>query len=322
MRLQRSTVNTVDKDIHEVNKFIETVYMKNDTTKTETVKETPEETEKSGNVGKKPVCGIIMPISQIDNCSMDHWTEVKTIISEAVCDAGYTPNLVSNADDIGIIQKRIIQNLYDNDIVVCDVSGKNPNVMFELGMRLAFDKPAIIVIDDKTDYSFDTSPIEHLSYPRDLRYYDIIRFKDQLKTKIIATVNKAKEDSTYTTFLKNFGEFEVAHVEKKQGTMDDVILSKIDELSNRFFRLERQMDMMDILGDIRKNERLYDLVRIEIDDFCDKAHVSFKELKKEPELWADRMLPIIEDNGELRKLCGSRSELRRQILKVLNNSIG
>ena len=156
--------------------------------------ETKEETTNEG----RHICGIIMPISSIDNCSMEHWTEVKDIISEAICDAGYKPNLVSNADDSGNIKKRIIQNIYDNDIVVCDVSGKNPNVMFELGMRLAFDKPAIIVIDDKTDYSFDTSPIEHLSYPRDLRYFNILNFKEQLKTKIIATVEKAKKDPNYT----------------------------------------------------------------------------------------------------------------------------
>ena len=187
----------------------------------------------------KPVCGIIMPISAIDGCSSEHWAEVKKILSEAICDAGYSPTLVSDADDIGIIQKRIIQNLYDNDIVVCDVSGKNPNVMFELGMRLAFDKPAIIVIDNKTDYSFDTSPIEHLPYPRDLRYYDILKFKEQLSSKIKATVEKAKNDPTYTTFLKNFGEFEVAHVEKKEGSINDVLLSKIDDLSNQVQQLRR-----------------------------------------------------------------------------------
>jgi hypothetical protein len=71
-----------------------------------------------------------------------------------------------NADDIGVIQKRIVQNLYSSDVIVCDVSGKNPNVMFELGMRLAFDKPTLIVKDDKTDYSFDTGIIEHVPYPR------------------------------------------------------------------------------------------------------------------------------------------------------------
>jgi hypothetical protein len=34
---------------------------------------------------------------------------------------------------------------------LCDVSGKNANVMFELGLRLAFDNPTIIIKDDKTE---------------------------------------------------------------------------------------------------------------------------------------------------------------------------
>jgi len=97
-----------------------------------------------------PVCGIVMPISSIDGCNEAHWSDVHEILTEAIEDAGFEANLVSNADDVGIIQKRIIQNLYENPIVVCDVSGKNPNVMFELGLRLAFDKPTIIVKDDRT----------------------------------------------------------------------------------------------------------------------------------------------------------------------------
>lgn len=132
-------------------------------------------------------CGIVMPISTIDACSEDHWRDVRLILSEAIEDAGFAPQLVSDADDVGIIQKRIIQNLYENPIVVCDVSAKNPNVMFELGMRLAFDRPTIIVKDDKTSYSFDTSPVEHLAYPRDLRFSKIVEFKESLSEKIKGT---------------------------------------------------------------------------------------------------------------------------------------
>ena len=99
---------------------------------------------------KKTICGIVMPISGIDGCGESHWKDVMSIIKESIDNADFESNLVSNADDIGIIQKRIIQNLYENPIVVCDVSGKNPNVMFELGIRLAFDKPTIIIKDDKT----------------------------------------------------------------------------------------------------------------------------------------------------------------------------
>ena len=133
---------------------------------------------------RKPTCGVVMPISAIDDCSEAHWSDVLEILTEAIDDAGFEANLVSNADDVGIIQKRIIQNLYDNPIVVCDVSGKNPNVMFQLGMRLAFDRPTIIIKDNKTSYSFDTSPIEHLEYPRDLRFSKIVEFKDRLEIKL------------------------------------------------------------------------------------------------------------------------------------------
>jgi len=86
-----------------------------------------------------------MPISEIDGCSAEHWEDVLNILCEAIDEAGFKANLVSSSSDVGVIQKRIIQNLYNNPIVVCDVSGKNPNVMFELGMRLAFDKPTIII---------------------------------------------------------------------------------------------------------------------------------------------------------------------------------
>jgi hypothetical protein len=111
--------------------------------------------------------------------------------------------------------------------VVCDVSGKNPNVMFELGMRLAFDKPTVIVKDDKTAYSFDTSPIEHVSYPRDLRFGSIVEFKEELKDKIEKTYRKSKDDPKYTTFLKHFGEFKVAKIESKEVSSDELILDEI-----------------------------------------------------------------------------------------------
>ncbi|AKB03900.1 MULTISPECIES: hypothetical protein [Vibrio] len=176
------------------------------------------------------LCGLIMPISAIDGCNEQHWLDVKQILTEAIELSGYSANLVSYADDVGIIQKRIIQNLYENPIVVCDVSGKNPNVMFELGMRLAFDKPTIIVKDDKTSYSFDTSPIEHLEYPRDLRFKKIVDFKDELAKKIKATVEKSNTDPGYTTFLKHFGTFTVAKLDSKEVSKEDYIIEEIKEL--------------------------------------------------------------------------------------------
>ncbi|OYU74795.1 MAG: RNA helicase, partial [Alphaproteobacteria bacterium PA3] len=158
-----------------------------------------------------------MPISPIDGCSAEHWTEVKTIITDAIeCieDPRLKVRLVSDADDVGVIQKRIVQNLYSSDIVVCDVSGKNPNVMFELGMRLAFDKPTVIVKDDKTEYSFDTGVIEHVPYRRDLRFASVVAFKKHLADKVTATLKDAAKNPDHSTFLKNFGTFSVASLKQ------------------------------------------------------------------------------------------------------------
>lgn len=188
---------------------------------------------------EKKICGIVMPISTLDGCSEGHWSDVLEIITEAIEEAGFEGNLVSNADDVGIIQKRIIQNLYENPIVVCDVSGKNPNVMFELGMRLAFDKPTIIIKDDKTSYSFDTSPIEHIEYPRDLRFSRIVDFKAKLAEKIKATFDKSTTDTSYTTFLKHFGEFKVAKIDKKEVSGQEFILDELKNIRMGMRRLER-----------------------------------------------------------------------------------
>ncbi|MEE9302583.1 MAG: hypothetical protein V3U84_02250 [Thiotrichaceae bacterium] len=207
------------------------------------------------NEEESAVCGIVMPISAIEDCSENHWLEVLQIFTDAIECAGFKGNLVSNADDVGIIHKRIIQNLYDNPVLVCDVSCINPNVMFELGLRLAFDKPTIIVKDDKTTYSFDTSPIEHIEYPRDLRFNQIVDFKEKLSEKILATYKKSRDDSNYTTFLGHFGEFKVAKIDQTEVSGQEFILESLESLRlsvNRLsiMKLMNRADGCNIRSDI------------------------------------------------------------------------
>lgn len=203
-------------------------------------------------------CGIVMPISAIDGCNENHWNDVLEIISDAVCDAGFEANLVSNADEVGVIHKRIVQNLYENPIVVCDISGKNPNVMFELGLRLAFDKPTIIVKDDKTPYSFDTSAIEHIEYPRDLRFNRIQDFKSKLSEKIKHTYAKYLSDpNNFSTFLKHFGEFKVAKIKSTEVSNEDFLLDELQNIKSL------------ILGRTYRNQR-----RSYIDRDIDDVHIN------------------------------------------------
>ena len=190
-------------------------------------------------------CGLIMPISAIDGCTSDHWGEVKAIVTESVesiLEPRFAVRLVSDSDETGVIQKRIVQNVYNSEIVVCDVSGKNPNVMFELGLRLAFDKATVIIKDDKTDYSFDTGIIEHVAYPRDLRFAKVVDFKIALAEKVQATYKASIADSNHSPFLKNFGKFQVAALSQTEVSSDKIVVELLSELQDDMASLRRRID--------------------------------------------------------------------------------
>lgn len=202
-------------------------------------------------------CGLVMPISMIDGCTAEHWAEVKNIICDAVGDIekfSFATKLVSEQDDVGVIQKRIVQNIYTSDIVICDVSCKNANVMFELGMRLAFDKPTILIKDDKTDFSFDTGVIEHLLYPRDLRFSRITAFKKLLAEKVAATYDAYLTDPGHSTFLKHFGSFKIASVDQTVGTPDQVMLDMMQDLTREVARISRRVGRDTVALSVRSDE--------------------------------------------------------------------
>jgi heterodisulfide reductase subunit C len=184
-------------------------------------------------------CGLVMPISSIDERTEQHWLDVRSVLNDAIKDAGFEANLVSDADDIGVIQKRIVQNLYENPLVLCDVSARNPNVMFELGMRLAFDKAVIIVKGDHTPYIFDTGQIEHLEYPRDLRFTDIVKFKKNVTYKIKATYESANNDPKYVSFLKQFGSFSVPIIDSEEVSRDEFIIAELKDLKRSVNSIRR-----------------------------------------------------------------------------------
>src|SRR5580704_8317030 len=69
--------------------------------------------------GQVKTCGIIMPISAVAPYESDHWDKVYRILKDAVV-PHFEPRLVSQALDVGIIQNRIVVNLFNNDVVICD----------------------------------------------------------------------------------------------------------------------------------------------------------------------------------------------------------
>ena len=175
---------------------------------------------------KKPVCGIVMPISDCDGLKESHWHDVLQIITLAAEEEGLETRLVSETFDSNLIHKEILQNIYQDDIIICDVSGRNPNVFFELGIRMATQKPTVIVKDDKTAYPFDMAPNRYVEYPRDLRHPAMEKFKAELKKSISNTIDQPIDKS----FIGQLGPFKILDVESAVLPASEIILERLDRI--------------------------------------------------------------------------------------------
>ena len=113
--------------------------------------------------GEKIECFVIMPISDQQGYDKDHFQLVyEDIIKPAVSLAGMIPVRADETKGSNLIQLDILRKVIKLPIAICDISAKNPNVFYELGMRQAFDMPTVILKDTNTDAPFDiaiTMPI-------------------------------------------------------------------------------------------------------------------------------------------------------------------
>ena len=114
-------------------------------------------------------CFVIMPFSQTsDEHAEEYWNKhFESFLKPLIRECGDLEIVRSEALR-GDILKQIIQNLYDSDIVVADLTDKNPNVFWELGVRQSFRYGTITIAEERTDIPFDVSTKGMLFYyPKD-----------------------------------------------------------------------------------------------------------------------------------------------------------
>jgi hypothetical protein len=119
------------------------------------------ESAKAGNL----VAFIAMPFSEKTAAyKQGYFDEVlKHLITPAAVRANFNSRTAKKAGS-EVIQSTIVNDLYNADLVIVDLTEHNPNVLFELGMRIAFNKPVCLIRAKGTGAIFD---IDHM-----LRVYD------------------------------------------------------------------------------------------------------------------------------------------------------
>lgn len=148
-------------------------------------------------------CFVIMPISDPSGYEPGHFTKVyEQIFKPAIEEAGYTSFRV----DENMLSDSILLNIFDAiqscPMALCDLSSRNPNVLYELGLRQAYDKPVVMVKDEKTEKIFDVSGINTHPYQSNRLYENVITAKETIKAAIMSTKESESETWSVVRILK------------------------------------------------------------------------------------------------------------------------
>lgn len=119
------------------------------------------ESKNSGDL----VAFVAMPFSEkTSQFPKGYFDEVlKHLITPAAVQTNFNAKTAKKAGS-EVIQSTIVNDLDSADLVIVDLTEHNPNVLFELGMRIAFNKPVCLIRAKGTAPIFD---IDHM-----LRVYD------------------------------------------------------------------------------------------------------------------------------------------------------
>lgn len=112
--------------------------------------------EKKAAEKSKKECFVIMPFDKKEGYGENHFTKIyKNIFKPAIEAAGYKAHRADDEKSASEINIEILTKLVEADLALCDISSLNPNVMYELGIRAAFDLPTVTVAEVGTKIPFD-----------------------------------------------------------------------------------------------------------------------------------------------------------------------
>lgn len=174
----------------------------------------------------------MMPISNQGDYEENHFTKIyEQIIQPAVKEAGFEAFRVDEDRVSENIMSKIYKAIQECEMAVCDLSNRNPNVLYELGLRHAYDKPVVLIQDEKTDRIFDISGISTVTYYSSRKYDDVMQARVNISKAIKSTM---KSQITMAGIMK-----------ATQATIPDGI-SNIDFLNLKVDQILKAIDSLNI----------------------------------------------------------------------------
>lgn len=135
---------------------------------------------------KESKCFVIGPMNK-DHIDKLHWLADK-VISKILVDKNFhvfTPDV----NEVGNIMNHVIKSADRADLVIADITGNNPNVLYEIGLLNSLGKVCIpIKQTEKEEQSKDLPPFDLAQY----RYFEILSWEDNSAiNKLTPVINNA-----------------------------------------------------------------------------------------------------------------------------------
>jgi hypothetical protein len=147
---------------------------------------------------------VIMPFVERDPIhAPGFFPEVlRSLITPAAKNSNFTVK-TANRQGSDLIQSTIVNDLLEADLVVADLTEHNPNVMFELGMRMAMDKPVVLIKALGTGPLFDIdNMLRVFEYSPNLWQTTIEKDLPLLRDFIKGAWENRESDKTYLKILR------------------------------------------------------------------------------------------------------------------------
>lgn len=223
-----------------------------------------DQVNQNGNqIEGKPSCFIIMPITDPEGYIKGHFKRVFDDIFVPACDkAGFSAILASDVQEANLIQLDVLKKIVDSPMALCDLSSRNPNVLFELGIRQAFDKPVVLVQEVGTPQIFDIAPLRYVPYRRERLYHEVLEDQEKIAEAIRATKKAYENNEGVNSIVRLLALSQPATIPNytgsdKESALLQLFRAELDSLRKEIRRFRPSDNNLETAGNLQTKNPLY-----------------------------------------------------------------
>lgn len=187
---------------------------------------------------EKKTCFVIMPFSDPEGYEPGHFRHIyEYTFVPAIKAAGYEPVRIDDNSVSNLIHSKMFHELVTAPMALCDLTSNNPNVLYELGIRHAFDLPVVLVQEYGQDRIFDIGSITSVEYHRSRLYEDVLVDHETIRDAILQTANAKNKYSIMSLAALSAAKPMTGESVSTEAKMEYFM----DQIFKRMSNLERQI---------------------------------------------------------------------------------